>query len=89
MKKIGTVYGDAEQAKPLVINKDTVYVHTDITPAEIDGKAVDELFSYTETQYSKDEYIEILAQRNEKLNSDITDVQLALCELYEMLGGAQ
>lgn len=89
MKVIGTVQGNAEQAKALVIGKDTVYVHTDIVPVEKDGKVVDDLFSYTEVQYGKDEYIELMAQQNEQLNNDLTDTQLALCEIYETIGGAE
>ena len=90
MKIIGTVQGNAEQAKSLIIGKDTVYVHTDIVPVEEydhNGKLIEGLFSYTEVQYGKDEYIELMAKQNEKLNSDLTDTQLALCELYEAVGG--
>ena len=89
MKVIGTVQGNSEQAKALVIGKDTVYVHTDIVPVEKDGKIVEDLFSYTEVQYGKDEYIELMAQQNEQLGNDLTDTQLALCELYETIGGAE
>ena len=89
MKLIGTVQGNSEQAKALVIGKDTVYVHTDIVPVEKDGKIVEDLFSYTEVQYGKDEYIELMAQQNEQLGNDLTDTQLALCELYETIGGAE
>lgn len=89
MKIIGTVQGNSEQAKALVIGKDTVYVHTDIVPVEKDGNVVDDLFSYTEVQYGKDEYIELMVQQNEKLNNDLTDTQLALCEIYETIGGTK
>lgn len=89
MKVIGIVQGNSEQAKPLVVGKDTVYVHTDIIPVEEDGKVVEGLFSYTEVQYDKDEYIELMAKQNEQLGIDLTDTQLALCEIYETIGGAQ
>lgn len=89
MKLIGTVQGNSEQAKALVIGKDTVYVHTDIVPVEKDGKVVEDLFSYTEVQYDKDEYIELMAKQNEQLGNDLTDTQLALCEIYETIGGAE
>lgn len=91
MKNIGIVYGNSEQAKALVIGKDTVYVHTDITPIPEDeyGKPVKDLFRYNEVQYGKDEYLEFVVQQSEKLNNDITDTQLALCEIYETLGGAK
>ena len=82
---MGIVQGNGEQAKELVIGKNKVYVHTDITPITTDarGNEVTDLFRYHEIQYDKDEYIEILAKQNEELNSGLTDTQLALCELYE------
>ena len=89
MKLIRTVQGNSEQAKALVIGKDTVYVHTDIVPVEKDGKVVEDLFSYTEVQYGKDEYIELMAQQNKQLGNDLLDTQLALCEIYETIGGAE
>ena len=89
MKVIGTVQGNSEQAKALVIGKDTVYVHTDIVPVEKDCKVVEDLFSYTEVQYGKDEYIELMAQQNKQLGNDLLDTQLALCEIYETIGGAE
>lgn len=89
MKVIGTVQGNSEQAKALVIGKDTVYVHTDIVPVEKDGKVVEDLFSYTEVQYGKDEYIELMAQQNKQLGNDLLDTQLALCEIYETIGGGE
>lgn len=89
MKVIGMVQGNTEQAKPLVVGKDTVYVHTDIVPVEEDGKVVENLFSYTEVQYGKDEYIELMSHQNEQLCKDLIDTQLALCELYESIGGTQ
>ena len=85
MKDMGIVQGNGEQAKELVIGKNKVYVHTDITPITTDtrGNEVTDLYQYHEIQYDKDEYIEIIAKQNEELNSGLTDTQLALCELYE------
>ena len=85
MKDMGIVTGNGEQAKALVIGKNKVYVHTDITPITEDarGNEVTDLYHYHEIQYDKDEYIEIIAKQNEELNSGLTDTQLALCELYE------
>lgn len=89
MKEIGKVTGNAEQAKPLVIGKDTVYVHTGIVPVEKNGKVIEGLFTYYEIQYSKDEYIELMVRQNEQLDKDLTNTQLALCEIYESIGGTK
>ena len=84
----GIVRGSESQAKPLIVGVDTVYVHTNITKVETDaeGKAVEGLYQYNEVQYDKDEYIQIMSEKNAALEAEITSTQLALCDVYEMLG---
>ena len=79
MKDMGIIQGSAAQAVPLIIGKDTVYVHTDITSVE----GEEGLFQYHEVQYEKDEYIKLLSEKNDSLDQQLTDTQLALCEIYE------
>ena len=87
MKEFKNVQGSLQQAQPLIVNKDTVYVHTNIVQStDEDGNAVDNLYVYDEVQYTKDEYIQIMAEKNSQLEKELTDTQLALCELYESLG---
>lgn len=86
MKEIKNVQGSIEQAQPLIVNKDTVYVHTNIVQAtDEDGNVIDNLYVYDEVQYTKDEYIQIMAEKNETLERDLTDTQLAIAEIYESL----
>ena len=86
MKEIKNVQGSYEQAQPLIIGKTTVYVHTNIVQAtDEDGNVVDGLYVYDEVQYTKDEYIQIMAEKNETLERDLTDTQLAIAEIYESL----
>ena len=84
MKEMGIVQGSAEQAKPLIVGIDTVYVHSDITKIETEDGS--ELYQYRETQYEKDEYIKYLSDENADLQEQITSTQVALCDVYEMLG---
>jgi len=79
MKDMGIVRGSAAQAEPLIIGKDTVYVHSNIKPVEDE----EGLFEYHEIQYEKDEYIKLLSEKNDSLDQQLTDTQLALCEIYE------
>ena len=84
MKEIKNVQCSSQQAQPLIVNKDTVYVHTNIVQAtDEDGNVVDGLYVYDEVQYTKDEYIQMIAEKNETLERDLTDTQLAIAELYE------
>ena len=87
MKEIKNVQGSTEQAQPLIVNKDTVYVHTNIVQAtDEDGNIIEGLYIYDEVQYTKDEYIKLISDKNEILEKEVTETQLALCELYESLG---
>lgn len=81
MKDMGIVQGSPEMAVPLVVGKDTVYVHTDIQQVpDAEGNMV---WQYHEVQYDKDEYIKLLSEKNDSLEQQLTDTQLALCEIYE------
>lgn len=80
MKNFGTVYSHI--APPaLVVDEFSVWVATDIARAE-SGE-----YSYSLTQYDKDEYIKLMDEKNAELESQLTDTQLALCDVYEMIGG--
>lgn len=42
-------------------------------------------FEFDLTEYSKDEYIKLQADKNEILEKNLTETQVALCDVYEML----
>ena len=44
-------------------------------------------YQYDLTEYEKDEYIRIMNDRNETTEAELTDVQLALCDVYELILG--
>jgi hypothetical protein len=44
-------------------------------------------WTYTLTQYEKDEYIKLMDEKSAALDAQLTDTQLALCDVYEMMGG--
>jgi len=79
MKDVGIVQGSPEMAVPLIVGKDTVYVHTDITPVE----GEEGLFQYHEVQYEKDEYIKLMAGQGILHDEYLLDLdfRLSLSEL--------
>lgn len=83
MKDVGIVYGSAEQARELIVGVDTVYVHTDIEQVATNNGET--LFQYHEVQYDKDEYIKVISEQNSELQQKVTDTQLALVEVYELM----
>ena len=64
MKDMGIINCSTAQAIPLIVGKDTVYVHTDIEQVKTDsqGKPTENLWKCHEVQYDKDEYIELMKE---------------------------
>ena len=84
----GYVTGSKEQAVELIVGIDTVYVHDDIQllkKEDEQGNPV-EVYQYHEVQYDKDEYIKVMSEKNTELENQLTDTQLALCDVYELIG---
>ena len=44
-------------------------------------------YEFNQIQYSKDEYIKLVDERNKALENELTDTQIALCDIFEMIGG--
>ena len=95
MKVIGIVYGSAEQAKPVVVSTDTVYVHTNIEKYINPENPDAEQYKYQETQYELNEYLQVaeldrLEHQSmmenaiceaDKLNATrMSDIENAMCE---------
>jgi hypothetical protein len=70
--------------KEIIILKNKVFITSNITEIEktLDGEIYTE-YEYESTEYSKDEYIGLIVQKNAELESQIIETQLALCEIYE------
>ena len=79
MKSYGTVKS-AVRPEAKVVDEFSVWVNTDIAETA-DG------WEYHMVQYTKDEYIKLMDEKNAELESQLTDTQLALCDVYEMIGG--
>jgi len=88
MKDMGIVQGSVAQAVPLIVGKDTVYVHTNIERLPPNDEHDEtERYQYHEIQYDKDEYIHYMNEKIALTEQQLTDTQLALCEVYQMIGG--
>lgn len=44
------------------------------------------LYQYDLYEYTHEEYIDILREKNEKLQQEVLDTQMALCDIYEAMG---
>lgn len=64
-----------------------VFVYTDIKEVVESSENGDiNLFEFNMIEYDKDEFIELLSEKNKSLESEITEIQLALCDVYERQG---
>lgn len=73
--------------EPIVIDDFSVWQHTDIQKISENIGEENEFvgYEYEMIQYTKDEFILNQAAENEALQQQITDTQIALCEVYEMM----
>lgn len=72
----------------VVIDDNSVWVHTDIQEVH-ESVGEDQSFDgyeFNMIQYEKNEYILMMSEKNSELEKQVTDTQLALCEVYELLG---
>lgn len=75
--------------QPKVIDEYSVWINTDIkeisTTMPEKPEEIVTLYQYNQIQYDKDEYISMIDDKNAVLEAQVTDTQLALCEVYEMM----
>jgi len=83
MKDFGKVRSTVSP-EPLIVDEKSVWINSNIKPVEETvGEETFNGFEYDMIQYEKDEYIKIMSEKNSSLESQLTDTQLALVELYE------
>lgn len=69
---------------PVVLDEFSVWVNSNIQPVtETVGDETFEGFQYSMFQYGKDEYIKAIADKNSGLETQVTDLQVAMTELFE------
>lgn len=61
MQNYNGVIGSKESSKHVIVGKDTVYVHSNV----ITISEEEDLYQYDEIQYTKDEYIKLLSEKND------------------------
>lgn len=87
MKQYGT---QRSTVKPedVEITESRVFSYEDITEIKVKNPESDDeitMYEFTLTEYDKDEYIRIQAEKNASLEEQMTQAQEAMCEIYEMM----
>lgn len=80
-----------EKPKDILIDKYSVWVASNVVEVEevndMSGEEVKfKSYEYDLKQYEKNEYIKELHEKNTNLETQLTDTQLALVEIYENMG---
>ena len=72
----------------IVFDELSVWVNTNVREEAVseDGVTYTQ-YVFDQLRYTKDEYVKLISDRNAELEAQLTDTQLALCELYESIGG--
>ena len=87
MKQYGT---QRSTVKPedVEITESKVFTYESITEIKVKNHESDDeitMYEFTLTEYDKDEYIRIQAEKNASLEEQMTQTQEAMCEIYEMM----
>lgn len=87
MKQYGT---QRSTVKPedVEITESKVFTYENITEIKVKNPESDDevtMYEFTLTEYDKDEYIRIQAEKNASLEEQMIQAQEAMCEIYEMM----
>jgi hypothetical protein len=86
MVDYGITYS-GEKPQEVEITENKVFIASDIEEVTkvVDDTEITE-FQYNLVEYEKDEYIKLISDKNVALDSELTDLQVALCDVYELIG---
>ena len=86
MKNHGRVRSTVEPLE-LEITASKVFVASDIEEITVTMEEDTHVeFQFNLIEYDKDEYIRMMSDKNESLEQELTNTQIALCDVYEMIG---
>lgn len=78
----------AEAPEAITIDDFSVWLAHDVQEVTVqDEQETHTEYEFDLIQYEKDEYIRLMVDQNASLEQQVTDTQLALCDVYEMIGG--
>ena len=81
MKNYGIQHSTVKPAS-MEITETKVFLYKDITEIQTEDGVQ---YEFDLVEYDKDEYIKIISEKNAALEQQVTDTQLALCEVYELM----
>ena len=79
----------AVKPEEMEITSSKVFIYSDITEVVVPATENEDAYTMYEfnlVEYDKDEYISLMSTKNSTMENELTSTQIALCEVYEMLG---
>ena len=77
-----------ERPETVVVDEHSVWVASEIQSVTVPDETGEHTeYEFNLVQFDKDEFIHGMIEKNESLEAQLTDTQLALCDVYEMIGG--
>lgn len=68
------------------ITESKVFIATNIEQVTVTMEEQEYVeYEFDLVEYDKDEYIKLISNKNEELEQNLTDTQIALCDVYEMI----
>lgn len=77
------------QPQDVEIAETKVFVSTDIKEVTVKDEMEEQEhieYEFRLVEYDKNEYIKMISEKNSELETEVTNTQIALCEVYELLG---
>lgn len=80
----------SEAPEAVVVDENSVWVASNVQPVTVTDESGERTeYEFDLVQYGKDEYIRHMIEQNGTLEQQLTDTQLALCDVYELIETAE
>lgn len=75
-----------ERPEAVVVDEHSVWIASEIQSVTVPDETGEHTeYEFNLVQFDKDEFIHGMIEKNESLEAQLTDTQLALCDVYEMI----
>lgn len=75
-----------ERPEAVVVDEYSVWVASDVQSVTVRDESGEHTeYEFNLVQYEKDEFIHGMIEQNQSLEQQLTDTQIALCDVYELI----
>lgn len=75
-----------EQPEAVVVDEHSVWVASEVQSVTVRDESGEHTeYEFNLVQYEKDEFIHGMIEQNQSLEQQLTDTQIALCDVYELI----